>query len=283
MHLRILIVSSLLFAILAGCAGQAQKELSMAQSTAVTGSAFNKALYSEYLTIAERELAEADRENSMHFSSKATAAASGKAVGPDDFSTWKVHPEYEAELRDARAKLVAALNSPAAATNPVLAAKAQANFDCWMEECSEPWWQPADRALCRENFEKAMAGLAAAQPPASPSPKATAAESFLVFFDFDSAALTPEARDIVKTAADAAKKGSYKALLVTGHADRAGSAEYNLGLSRRRASTVAAELQRLGIPASEISIEAKGETEPLVPTADGVPEPQNRRVEMLMR
>jgi OOP family OmpA-OmpF porin len=128
---------------------------------------------------------------------------------------------------------------------------------------------------------KPMAQPAAPKPmPAPPPPQP---EEFLVFFDFDSSKLTKEAMDIVKSAAAAAKKGNYARIVLTGHADRAGPVDYNFGLSQRRANAVKAELVRLGVSATEITTEAKGETEPLVPTADGVPEPQNRRVEILMK
>jgi outer membrane protein OmpA-like peptidoglycan-associated protein len=70
---------------------------------------------------------------------------------------------------------------------------------------------------------------------------------------------------------------------VAGHADRSGSPQYNMGLSRRRADNVAAELVRQGISRNEIAVTAFGETRPLVPTADGVREPQNRRVEIVLR
>lgn len=120
-------------------------------------------------------------------------------------------------------------------------------------------------------------------PKPMPAPPPPQPEEFLVFFDFDSSKLTQEALNIVRSAADAAKKGNYTRIVLTGHADRAGPVDYNFGLSRRRADAVKAELVRLGVSASEISTEAKGETEPLVPTADGVPEAQNRRVEILMK
>ncbi|HET6224341.1 MAG TPA: OmpA family protein, partial [Dongiaceae bacterium] len=56
-----------------------------------------------------------------------------------------------------------------------------------------------------------------------------------------------------------------------------GSASYNVGLSERRAQAVAAELAANGVPQADIAVDWKGETEPLVPTGDGVREPQNRR------
>lgn len=124
---------------------------------------------------------------------------------------------------------------------------------------------------------------AAPAPAPTPAPAAPKPEEFIVFFDFDSSALTPEAVGILKSASDAAKQGNFARIVLTGHADRAGPSDYNFGLSRRRADAVKAELVRLGVSSTEITTEAKGESEPLVPTADGVPEAQNRRVEILMQ
>jgi outer membrane protein OmpA-like peptidoglycan-associated protein len=129
----------------------------------------------------------------------------------------------------------------------------------------------------------APAPTPAAQPAPKPAPMAPKPKEFLVFFDFDSAKLTPEGLGIVKSAAESAKAGGSSRIVLTGHADRAGPATYNVGLSQRRADAVKAELVRQGLSAAEISTQAKGETEPLVPTADGVPEPQNRRVEIVIR
>ena len=70
---------------------------------------------------------------------------------------------------------------------------------------------------------------------------------------------------------------------VAGHADRSGTPAYNQRLSQRRADAVAAELVARGVSRSEISVTAYGESRPLVPTADGVREPQNRRVEIVLR
>jgi OmpA-OmpF porin, OOP family len=268
-------------AVLMGCAGSAGKAVSTAESTTPTGSEFNKALHREYVDIAKRELAEADPRSAEYYANKAVAAASGRPVAPDDFSTYRVHPEYEAQLRSARSKLVAALNSPAATTHPDLAARAQANFDCWMQEAAEPWWQPEDRKFCQTNMDEALDALAATKTAAPPAAAPT--EEFLVFFDFNSARLTPEALDIVRSAAAVATKGGNSHLVLVGHADRAGPADYNLALSRERAQSVKAALIRMDVPADRIQVEAKGESEPLIPTADGVAEPQNRRVQITVK
>jgi outer membrane protein OmpA-like peptidoglycan-associated protein len=104
-----------------------------------------------------------------------------------------------------------------------------------------------------------------------------------VFFEFDSSKVTPDAIEILKSVADAAKKRSDSTVMLTGYADRAGSDAYNLALSGRRAEAVKAELENMGLSSGSISSEAKGEADPLVPTADGVAEPQNRRVEIVLR
>ncbi|HYF07121.1 MAG TPA: OmpA family protein [Acetobacteraceae bacterium] len=129
----------------------------------------------------------------------------------------------------------------------------------------------------RYNFGQAPRVVAV--QPAQPGP----ARSFLVFFDFDRADLTPRAREIIAQAAQASRSQQTTRIEVAGHADRSGTPQYNQGLSQRRANNVAAELVRNGVPRGAISVAAFGESRPLVPTADGVREPQNRRVEIVLR
>jgi iron complex outermembrane receptor protein len=117
-------------------------------------------------------------------------------------------------------------------------------------------------------------------PPPVVAP-AQAPRSYLVFFDFNKSDLTQDAVRIVDQAASNAGQAKVTKLEVTGHTDTVGSDAYNLRLSRRRAEAVAAELKAKGIPANEIQIVAKGKHDLLVPTADGVKEPQNRRVQIV--
>jgi iron complex outermembrane receptor protein len=113
-------------------------------------------------------------------------------------------------------------------------------------------------------------------PVLAPAPK-----SYLVFFDFDKSDLTPQAKEIVDTAAKNAQAAKVTRITCTGHTDTVGSDAYNLRLSRRRAESVAAQLEKDGIPSSQIEIVAKGKRDLLVPTGDGVREPQNRRVQIV--
>lgn len=124
---------------------------------------------------------------------------------------------------------------------------------------------------------------AAPPAPAAPSVAPQPQRSFIVFFDWNRADLTDRARQIIAEAAQNARSQRSTRIEVAGHADRSGTVQYNQTLSRRRAETVAAELVRLGIAREEILVTALGETQPLVPTADEVREPQNRRVEIVLR
>lgn len=121
-------------------------------------------------------------------------------------------------------------------------------------------------------------------PPPAPAPVAAprGPEKFIVFFNWDKSNLTATAQTIVSDAQAYADREGAVRITATGHADRSGSVGYNLGLSERRAQAVKAELLKLGIPANEIAIMWKGEANNLVSTNDGVREPQNRRVEIII-
>ncbi len=116
--------------------------------------------------------------------------------------------------------------------------------------------------------------------PAPPAPPPSARKVFLVFFDWDRDTVTPEGMAIIQQAADAFKAGGTVRLMVTGYTDRSGSPGYNQRLSERRAGNVANALARMGVPRNQMAVSGRGENDNRVPTADGVREPQNRRVEI---
>lgn len=104
---------------------------------------------------------------------------------------------------------------------------------------------------------------------------------YIVYFDWDSANLTPEAIALLDRAVFQYFTGCDGAYIyIAGHKDRAGSAAYNVGLSQRMANSVQSYLQGQGLPSGNMVTEAFGESRPAVVTADGVREPQNRRVEV---
>lgn len=114
-------------------------------------------------------------------------------------------------------------------------------------------------------------------PPPPPPPPPAAPRQFIVFFGFNKSNLTEEAQNVVAEAAQAAKDTGSASIIVVGHTDTVGSAEYNQKLSERRAEAVRAALVALGVADGSISASGRGKTELLVQTGDNVKEPQNRR------
>ena len=129
----------------------------------------------------------------------------------------------------------------------------------------------------RYNFGRSAA------PVVAPVAVAPVARTFLVFFDWNRDNLTDRARQIIAEAAQARTRQAVTRIEVNGYTDTSGSATYNQALSVRRANNVAAELVRLGVPRGEIVARGFGETNLLVPTPDNTREPQNRRVEIILR
>jgi outer membrane protein OmpA-like peptidoglycan-associated protein len=108
-------------------------------------------------------------------------------------------------------------------------------------------------------------------------------QNFVVYFEWDSSTLTSQASAVIDQAVanvSAREDCTTGTVTVVGHTDSSGQSAYNLRLSARRASIVAAALEARGIDASLITADGRGETELAVSTRDGVREPLNRRSEV---
>jgi OOP family OmpA-OmpF porin len=125
--------------------------------------------------------------------------------------------------------------------------------------------------------------FAPAAPPPPPPTTAPQATSFMVFFDWDRSNLSAQALQTIKQAAQAFKSKGSARITATGHTDTSGPENYNMALSLRRANAVKDALVREGVPATAIAVIGRGEQGLLVPTPDGVREPQNRRVEIVLQ
>ena len=225
-----------------------------------------------------------DVKDTETYARRSLAAAQGKPTLPDDpklRSTWLSSSE-ESELAQARQRLVTQLDRNNRTSRPEVAARAQVMYDCWVEQQAEGF-QPDDIKACKDGFMTALAELEKPFPVPPAPPKAAAPDRFLVFFDWDKAVVTSEGRRVVAAAAEAYKTSGQATVVATGYTDLSGPPAYNYKLSERRAAAVKAELVRLGVPATSIKTIGRGENDPLVPTADGVREPQNRRVEIQLQ
>jgi outer membrane protein OmpA-like peptidoglycan-associated protein len=134
--------------------------------------------------------------------------------------------------------------------------------------------------LALVGFTYKFAPSAEAPPPPPPQPQAT---SFMVFFDWDRSNLSQQALSTIAQAAQAFKTKGSARITATGHTDTSGPDGYNMALSLRRANAVKDALVRNGVPATAIAVVGVGKGGLLVPTPDGVREPQNRRVEIVLQ
>jgi outer membrane protein OmpA-like peptidoglycan-associated protein/opacity protein-like surface antigen len=119
-------------------------------------------------------------------------------------------------------------------------------------------------------------------PPPPPPPPVSQCNTgpYIVFFDWDKSNLLPAATSTLDNAVSQYANCGNARVMLAGHADKSGSDRYNVGLSQRRNAEVRSYLESKGVPGGVIATEAFGESAPLVQTADGVREPQNRRVEV---
>jgi outer membrane protein OmpA-like peptidoglycan-associated protein len=281
------------------------------------GSAFDTALHKAYVARAGMETKEGDFYNANRFLDKATAAARGQKVLPEDPSSWPGPGGSIFELEAARVRLMKALIVGGRDLAPDAAARAQDYYDCWVEEVGElhgpnmrparlgwgivPKGQPEDAAACKAAFEAALAEVEGALPkpppppepepePAPPPAPAPAAEpapppeptarNYLIFFDWDKSDIRPDAAQILNAVLEAVRKLGSSSLTLVGHADRSGPNAYNQRLSERRGGSALDYLSNRGIPSGDVTTSGRGETDPRVPTPDGVREQENRRVEI---
>src|SRR3546814_4733911 len=132
-------------------------------------------------------------------------------------------------------------------------------------EQQEENFQPDDIAACRDRFEAAMAILEEEEAPAPPPPPAPMAEPilgpFTVYFDFDDAELTADARTELAEVIEAAESSATQIVNITGYTDLSGAEAYNQVLSERRANSVIEFLRSEGVEASRIVGSGLGESQ----------------------
>ena len=266
--------------------------------TSPSGDAFTTALVGQYKDLATYEADQMhDWRDAEFFAQKGLRAQEGEAVMPETLDRWNIPAQRVDELESARSDMMAAFDKGAKDKVPETAARAQGRFDCWVEQQEENH-QPDHIARCREGFYDALSEMqAAVKPKPEPEPEEKAEQpepkpepepepepqTVTFYFGFDSANVREAGEQKVDTILDALEANSDLQVSITGHADRAGPADYNRELSLKRAQNVRDALTAQGVPADAISVAARGESEPAVATEDGVREQDNRRVEVVVR
>ena len=268
--------------LLAGCGLGAERAISELKGTPATGDAFTQALADEYLTLAEKEFRLVDYSDSEYFANKGIAAAQGSAVpltGVDEVPAGRqaLGSDFAADAADLRQQTSDYVERNRS-SDPANAAKAQALYDCTVEEMAEPWQvdaQPYWLSGCRD----ALVALLNEGLPA------TIVLSSDILFDFDRYAIKPEFEGVLTEVAGLIKAND-ETVQIEGHTDSIGSEAYNMALGQRRADAVADFLHTQTVPRENMTAVSFGETRPIAPntTEDGRDFPEgralNRRVEI---
>jgi len=267
----------------------ANYDLEMVSAMPGSGSAFKDSLQREYVKVAYDEDHEDDWKDAAYFADKATMAAKGMDVGPQEVGERMIPDANKKEISFARSDLMNALAQIDKVGNLPALARAQAQFDCWLQEQEENN-QQADIDQCRLAFQKSMSllNMAQAKPVAKPmpAPKPVAepmmpkAKKFVVLFGYDSAELTPSAKAIIAAAVNEARASLPKMILIGGHADTSGDSAYNDALSNKRAKAVTMMVNEAGFGGELVRTTVFGEDYPARNTGDGVKNNVNRRVEI---
>jgi peptidoglycan-associated lipoprotein len=102
----------------------------------------------------------------------------------------------------------------------------------------------------------------------------------VVYFEFDSFALSQVTRDVLDRHVTYLRNNPNAQVVLEGHTDERGSAEYNLALGENRAKSVQDYLTLRGVPARQLSVTSFGEMNPVVAESNETAWARNRRVEI---
>jgi len=282
---------------LGGCSAFTSfSEVEALNEAQAVGNPFTQALAAEYREFSNSELESMiDYPDALHFARKGLAAAAGEMVMPEPISDWNLSKSDMEELSVARGRLVVAYDLGARETAPEQSARAQAKFDCWIEQQEENWQD--DISECKSQFMEAMnalEGMIQAPPPApaepvmepvaqepvidASQPMAPENAVYLVFFNWDKHNLTAGAMNVLDAVAQEVAANPPSRIVLVGHTDTSGPRDYNQKLSYQRVKNVRDALVGRGIASDMITMESRGESELLVDTPDNIREPANRRV-----
>ena len=277
-QLKFIVLAGLAAALVSGCASSIDTASVAGMQT--TRDAFKSALHKEYVSLAKAEQAEDDADDTKYFIKKARDAGLGLDVLPQQLNERKIPAHASGQLAKARMALVNKLWNGGSDLTPGPAARAQAMFDCWIQEQEEGDKVEHIRA-CRQAFQaalfdtkvrkKKMAKKKMAPPAPMPAP-------FVVYFGSDSADITGGEMTKIKQAYADYRLRKPGKIIVAGHADSAGSKKYNMRLSRYRAAEVSNRLMELGVPRKILKWSRYGEIAPVLDRGDNKHEGKNRRV-----
>lgn len=245
--------------LMAACDTTSYDEL---QTTEATAGEFSKALRNEYRIFAKSEIDQYDWPDQQLIAKKGLQAARGARPLPEEPKNWNIEKEAQDDLLNSRKNLIHWLNTDARFKEPNRSARAQASFDCWVEQKEENW-QIEHINTCKD-------GTALALPDIT-----------RISFAFDKFSIGPASLEHLRKVALDWQNDPSEFLLLQGHTDQVGDKPYNYTLSKKRAEAVKRSLLAFGVPKDQIYMELWGKTRPRAELSDDSKPISNRRVEIL--
>ncbi len=302
--------------LLSACASEnpAFKKLRHAKTTS---DVYGRTLAKGYEAYALDREKDEDYKSSNYFADKALKATYGDKVEPELPAQWELPKTEALALTFSRERLMKSLAHPQIDKESARAAEAVLSYDCWLDQQSSGR-DPEVLSVCQQEFFEQLAGLNDAlmqhekealaaktaidaqelaareaekakeqETPVETAPPAyepvpIESTSTIIYFPFDSDRPGEVASQLLDELIRYILNAKDVHVLIHGHADRAGTETYNMALSERRAAYVRSRMVEAGVDDKNIEHYGFGESDPKVPTADGVREPYNRRVEIFI-
>ena len=251
-----------------------------------------------------------DEIDATYFAKKGIKARKNLNINPELINNWNIDYKHIDIASIKRKELISVLKTERAKQFPILSAKTQLGFDCWLEQLEEEW-QTDHIQKCFDMMNSGLITLAnhinhnskIVEVIDSVKPieeKANYIEEvknvkeikkienidkklkFEIYFGHNIYKLDDKIRNTLKNIKNNYEIANNFLIEVIGHTDRSGSDEYNILLSKLRANEVEKYLISLGIDNKNITSYYYGESRPKIVTADGVREKINRRVEIFL-
>ena len=244
-----------------------------------------------------------DWNSAKLYSEKALRALDGENIYPEKISYWKISEEKAKDIISGYKNLMS-IYEDAIMKDPKNLAIAISSLDCWAEQ-EEEKWQTWDIENCKNDFHSAMHNIYnyLSKEKIEKKEKKTKDTDHIsiekenknnltivtqnennevmqiIYFDFDNFSLSEVSKNSLLDFLDKNMRDLSK-YIILGHTDTAGSLDYNIKLSLKRAEAVKVILISAGIAEKNISLLGKGENELAVTTPDNTKHPANRRAEV---
>ncbi len=142
------------------CAITSQSEIDAAAGLSVKGGQFEQTLHKEYIKLAMAENKEGDHPDAIYFANKASQAASGTAPKPDTRKQRQIGKKDWKKAKGGLRRIAAMKDRGGMKFAPVEMARAQAGWDCMMQELEEKIGQGKDIKACKKSMNKALRAAA---------------------------------------------------------------------------------------------------------------------------